>query len=206
MEGTVEAAAWSDQGLVRLPQYLPRRAVTELAAEAREQIQGSKPYLRRETAAHRDGSFASPVRHSVAPAGPKLRALTFDRQLLADLKLATGLSRLTPRGATLVIYGSGEYQGLHTDSVRSTLTVGIVLGGELDPMGWAPDLRLAPADQLAKTVAQRGLFPEGDEYQFLEHPCDGTIQGWAGYEIPHWRPPHNRTSPAVLAILSFMDL
>jgi hypothetical protein len=198
--------SWKATGTVRLSRTLDPDRWQLLAEEALALAKAAEPFERDGTAAHRDGSFASPACCALARGGPTLEALAYDRAVVAALREATGLPRLVPIGCALVVYRRGDFQGLHTDSIKSTVTVGIALTENLSPMGWAPALREAHPDTLAQVIADRGLFPEGDGFQTLEHPgCCGDLQGFAGYDIPHWRPPFDGDL-AVLATLSYMSV
>jgi hypothetical protein len=197
---------WATTGTVRLPGILDDGRWETLADEAMTRAEAATPFEREETAAHRDGSFASPAHCALTGGGPALRALAYDKAVLAALREATGLPRLIPVGCALVVYRRSDFQGLHTDSIKSTVTIGIAFTGGLPPMGCAPRLREAHPDRLAEVIAEHGLFPDGDGFQTLEHPYrDGSLQGFAGYEIPHWRQPFDGEL-AVLATLSYMDL
>ncbi|MGP3685721.1 hypothetical protein ACTVZO_13570 [Streptomyces sp. IBSNAI002] len=198
-------ADWDKTGTVVVPDVLKRARFRAIVAEARERIERVTPHIHDHTAAHRDGSFASPVHCGFIEPGPALEGLAWDKQLLAALREATGIPRLIPRGGAVVLYGEGDFQGIHTDSVKSTVTVSIALTETLGPMGWAPHLRNAAGDTLGKVVSDYGLFPSGDSFTALEHPfADGSVRAFAGYNVPHWRPPAKER--ALLATMSFMDL
>ncbi|RLU86242.1 hypothetical protein CTZ27_25010 [Streptomyces griseocarneus] len=199
-------AAWDENGTVLLHDALDRSRFEALVAEAHERLDLAVPHERDETSAHRDGSFAAPFHCGFIPAGPLLEQLAFDKELWAKMRAATGIPRLTPRGGAVVIYRKGDFQGLHFDSVRASVTVGVALTEGLPAMGWAPTLRDALPDMLAKVVAERGLFPEGEEFTTLEHSCgDGTLRAFAGYNVPHWRTPY-AGELGLLATFSYMDL
>jgi hypothetical protein len=186
---------------------LPQDRFDALAAEALSCAPRAEPDEREGITGHRDGSFAGPAQCRMVGGGLVLEQLMYDKDLLVALRDATGMDRLIPFGAAFVLYEEGDFQGLHTDDVKSTLTVGIALTGNLAPMGWAPHLRARFPDDLAKVVTEHGLCPEGEEFATLIHPYGpGVIQGWAGYDIPHWRPPHADAEPALLATLSYLDL
>ncbi|WP_460349954.1 hypothetical protein [Actinoallomurus acanthiterrae] len=206
-ETTTPRAVWEEEGLVRVPGFLPAERFEALEAEAAQRVGQSEPYERAETSGHRDGSFAAPAYCHMAAGGPVLHDLLTDKALLLVLREMTGMRRLVPFGCVYVTYNEGDFQGLHTDDVKSTLTVGLALTGNLAPMGWAPGLRAVYPDVLGKVVAEHGIFPEGEGFEHLEHPHGpGLLQGWAGYDIPHWRAPHTDSRSAVLATLSYLDL
>jgi hypothetical protein len=200
--------SWQEHGLVRVAAgFLPADRFEALAAEGDQAAQRSEVYERAETSGHRDGSFAAPAHCQMAAAGPVLEGLLYDKALLLVLRELTGMARLVPFGCAYVTYQRGDFQGLHTDDVKSTLTVGIALTDNLGPMGWAPSLRAAPPDVLSDIVAQYGIFPDAEAFETLQHPHGpGGLQGWAGYDIPHWRPPHTHDRPARLVTLSYLDL
>ncbi|MCI0688545.1 MAG: hypothetical protein L0Y54_15105 [Sporichthyaceae bacterium] len=200
--------SWAETGMVRLTGVLDDRGWDALSAEAHAVVGGARLFERDATASHRDGSFASPAHCRLAGGGPALGALAYDKTVLAALRQATGLARLVPVGCAVVVYHGGDFQGLHTDTVKSTLTVALEFTDVLPPMGWAPTLRAAHPDELAKVVAEYGLFPAGDSFSALQHPRwdgSGAVQGFAGYDIPHWRAPFDGEL-AILATWSYMDL
>jgi hypothetical protein len=200
-------ADWERHGSVLLRGVLDAERVRAVAAEAQERIDTVTPYERDEVSSRRDGSFASPVHCGFLPAGPLLEQLAFDKELLAALRETTGLPRLVPRGGSVVVYRQGDFQGLHTDTVKATVTVGIALTEGLPAMWWAPALRDAFPDELAKIVAEKGILPECAEFEQLEHPfTDGSVRAFAGYSIPHWRTPYPGAEPGLLATFSYMDL
>lgn len=198
-------ANWDALGTVIVPDVLEPARFAQIVAEANERIELATPHIHEHTAAHRDGSFASPVHCAFIEPGPALLSLAFDKRFLAVLRDATGIPRLIPRGGAVVLYEEADFQGIHTDSVKSTVTVSIALTETLGPMGWAPHLRNVAGDTLGKVVSDYGLFPSGDSFTALEHPfADGSVRAFAGYNVPHWRPPTKER--AMLATMSFMDL
>ncbi|MFE7561073.1 hypothetical protein [Kitasatospora sp. NPDC057500] len=198
--------AWKETGTVVLPGVLEKTRFEVIQAETLARLDLATPYIREEATAHRDGSFASPVHCGFLPAGPELERLAYDKHLLTALREATGLSRLVPRGGAVVVYRKGDFQGLHTDTVKATVTVGIALTKDLPAMGWAPGLCDAHPDRLAEVVAEHGLFPEGEDFTELSHPyADGSVRAFAGYNVPHWRQRHPGGTD-LLATLSYMDL
>lgn len=198
-------ANWDALGTVLVPDVLEPALFEQIVVEANERISLATPHIHEHTAAHRDGSFASPVHCAFIEPGPALLSLAFDKQFLVALRDATGIPRLVPRGGAVVLYEEGDFQGIHLDSVKSTVTVSIALTETLGPMGWAPHLRNAFGDQLGKVVADHGMFPSGGEFTTLDHPfADGSVRAFAGYHVPHWRPPAKER--AMLATMSFMDL
>ncbi|NGO40659.1 hypothetical protein [Streptomyces ureilyticus] len=200
-------ADWEQRGSVLLTGVLDAERVKAVAGEALMRIGTATPYERDEVSSRRDGSFASPVHCGFLPAGPLLEQLAFDKQLLTVLREATGMPRLVPRGGSVVVYRQGDFQGLHTDTVKATVTVGIALTEGLPAMWWAPSLRDAMPDELAKVVADKGILPECAEFERLEHPpADGSVRAFAGYSIPHWRIPYPGEEPGLLATFSYMDL
>ncbi|WP_331720114.1 hypothetical protein OG762_51700 (plasmid) [Streptomyces sp. NBC_01136] len=197
--------AWEDTGTVVLPDVLPPDRFKALEEEAAERLDLVTPHVHDHTAAHRDGSFATPVHCGFIPPGPVLEQLAYDKPLLMALREATGIPRLIPRGGAVVLYRQGDFQGLHTDSSKSTVTVGIALTPDLPPMGWAPHLHHPDDRQLADVVAEFGIFPEGEPFTTLPHPYnDGSVRAFAGYHFAHWRP--RVTVPGLLVTMSFMDL
>jgi hypothetical protein len=198
--------AWEETGTVVLPDVLPPDRFKALEEEAAERLDLVTPHVHDHTAAHRDGSFATPVHCGFIPPGPVLEQLAYDKPLLAALREATGIPRLIPRGGAVVLYRQGDFQGLHTDSSKSTVTVGIALTPDLPPMGWAPHLRHPDGRQLADTVAEFGIFPEGEPFTTLDHPYnDGSVRAFAGYHFAHWRRPLP-VAAGLLVTMSFMDL
>lgn len=140
---------WEEAGTVLIPGTLTPERVAALLAEAHELLPTAAPHIHNHTSAHRDGSFASPVHCAFLDGGPALQALAYDKEFLTALRKATGIPRLIPRGGAIVVYEDGDFQGLHADSVKSTVTVTAALSDTLAPMGWAPHLRNAHPDTLA---------------------------------------------------------
>lgn len=196
---------WQEKGTVVLPDILDADRVRLVAAEARDRLETASPYTRDEVSSRRDGSLASAVHCAFLPATPKLEELAFDKDLLLALRKATGLPRLVPRGGSVVVYREGDFQGLHTDTVKATVTAAVALSDNLPAMGWAPHLRDAFPDDQAKVIAERGIFPAGEGFEELEHPHDGSVRAFAGYSIPHWRTPFP-DELGLLATFSYMDL
>lgn len=198
--------AWDRDGTVVLPGVLTAERFEALCEEARGRLDLVRPHVHEHTSSHRDGSFASPVHCGFVPPGPVLEQLAFDKALLAALRGATGIPRLIPRGGAVVLYREGDFQGLHTDSVKSTATVAFALTEDLPAMGWAPHLHNAHPDRLGETVAEHGLFPAaGGGFTTLPHPYgDGSVRAFAGYAVPHWRPPMPQMG--LLVTMSFLDL
>ncbi|MFD7897603.1 hypothetical protein [Streptomyces sp. NPDC059743] len=197
---------WDRTGTVLIKGVLAAERFEALKAEAESRLGLATPHIHDHTSAHRDGSFASPVHCAFVPPGPVLDQLAFDRELLAAVREKTGIARLIPRGGAVVLYQQGDFQGLHTDSVKSTVTVAIALSEDLPPMGWAPHLYNAHPDTLGKVVAENGIFPEGGEFTTLRHPYgDGSVRAFAGYSVPHWRP-RLASKVGTLVTMSFMDL
>ncbi|WTW95365.1 hypothetical protein OG216_19175 [Streptomycetaceae bacterium NBC_01309] len=199
---------WAEIGSVLIKDVVDVMLARAVADEAHERIDLATPYDRDEVSSRRDGSFAGPVHCAFIPAGPALQQLAFNKDLLAAVREATGMPRLVPRGGSVVRYERGDFQGLHTDSVKATVTCGIALTDALPPMWWGPTLRDAFPNELAELVAERGILPECAEFTQLGHPqpADGTVRAWAGYSIPHWRTPHPRDEVGLLATWSYMDL
>ncbi|MGW3200068.1 hypothetical protein ACWDBD_36990 [Streptomyces sp. NPDC001118] len=198
--------AWEATGTVVIPDVLDIGRFDAIVAEAKASLPEAVPHVHEHTAAHRDGSFASPVHCAFAPGGELLQGLAFDRTLLARVREATGIPRLIPRGGAVVVYRRGDFQGLHTDSVKTTVTLGIALTEGLPPMGWAPHLHNEHPDQLAEVVAEHGIFPVGEPFTTLRHPYrDGSVRVFAGYAVPHWRPPLERDEELLLT-LEYLDL
>ncbi|WP_369228962.1 hypothetical protein AB5J56_00720 [Streptomyces sp. R21] len=197
---------WEEAGTVLIPDALSADRFLALVAEAHELLLTASPHIHEHTSAHRDGSFASPVHCAFIDGGAQLQALAYDREFLGALREATGVPRLVPRGGAIVVYEEGDFQGLHTDSVKSTVTVTLALTGTLAPMGWAPHLRNAHPGTLAEVVAEHGILPKGEPFTTLEHPYgDGSVRAFAGYAVPHWRPRH--TGPrGLLLTMPFLDL
>ncbi|MEV7087566.1 hypothetical protein AB0O07_16950 [Streptomyces sp. NPDC093085] len=199
-------AVWEETGTVVVPGVLEPDRFKALAEEVHGRVDLVTPHVHEHTAAHRDGSFASPVHCGFIPPGPVLEALAFDKNVLMALREATGIPRLIPRGGAVVLYREGDFQGLHTDSVKSTVTVTVALTEDLPPMGWARDLMGAFPDRLGEVVTEQGIFPEGEGFTSLPHPYgDGSVRAFAGYHVPHWRRPLSLPM-GLLATMSFMDL
>jgi hypothetical protein len=197
---------WEETGTVLIPAAITPERLKALTAEAHELLPKAAPHIHDHTSAHRDGSFATPVHCAFIDGGPALQALAYDKEFLTALREATGILRLIPRGGAVVVYADGDFQGLHTDSVKSTVTVTLALTDTLAPMGWAPHLRNAHPDTLAETVAEHGILPEGDPFTTLTHPHgDGSVRAFAGYAVPHWRPRHTGP-PGLLLTMPFLDL
>ncbi|WP_369375376.1 hypothetical protein [Streptomyces sp. cg36] len=206
IERSAARTAWEETGTVLVPDALEPARFEELVKEAHDRIGLATPHVRDEMSAHRDGSFAAPFHCAFVPAGPVLEALAYDRTLWAAVREATGLPRLVPRGGAVVVYRKGDFQGVHFDSVRASVTIGVALTEGLPPMGWAPHLRDAHPDALALLCADQGLFPEGDAFQTLNHEFgSGSLRAFAGYNIPHWRPPYPGEL-GLLATFSYLDL
>jgi hypothetical protein len=205
---------WKETGIVRLHGLLGTARLARLEQEAAERMTGPTTlYERSGVTRQRDGSLASPAHCQMTDGGDALNAILRDKDILRALRETTGYVRLFPTGGALVIYRQGDFQGLHTDSIKATVTVVIALTANLAPMRYAPTLRFDPsrkephAMRLAEAVAEHGIFPEGDAFAQLTHPHgEDVIQGFAGYDIPHWRPPHPHQEPGVIATLGYMDL
>lgn len=198
---------WEARGTVLLADAANPGLLQDIATEALERIDEANPYIRTQASGARDGSFAAPVHCALLPAGELMQRLAFDKQLLVKLRQATGLPRLVPRGGSVVVYREGDFQGVHTDTVKATVTVATALTEGLQPMGWSPRMRDAMPDDLAKLVAEKGIFPVGEEFEELHHPhMDGSLRAFAGYSIPHWRKPHPTSELGLLATFSYMDL
>ncbi|MGW7514133.1 hypothetical protein ACWGJ2_00875 [Streptomyces sp. NPDC054796] len=196
---------WQEKGTVVLPDVLTPARVRAVGDEVHDRLEMASPYSRDEVSSRRDGSLASAVHCAFLPATPRLEELAFDKGLLHALREATGLPRLVPRGGVVVVYRRGDFQGLHTDTVKATVTAAVALSDDLPPMGWAPHLRDAFPNEQAKVIAERGIFPEGEEFEQLAHPHDGGVRAFAGYRIPHWRSPFPGEL-GLLATFSYMDL
>lgn len=198
---------WQTHGTVVLSDAVAPELLQGIATDALERIDLANPYIRTEASGARDGSFAAPVHCALLPAGELMQRLAFDKLLLVKLRQATGLPRLVPRGGSVVVYREGDFQGVHTDTVKATVTVATALTEGLPPMGWSPRMRDAMPDDLAKLIAERGIFPVGEEFEELHHPhLDGNVRAFAGYSIPHWRSPHPTSELGLLATFSYMDL
>ncbi|MDT0459159.1 hypothetical protein RM550_26160 [Streptomyces sp. DSM 41527] len=207
VDRTPAQEAWEEHGTVLLHEVVEQTMLREIAVEAVSRLGETNPYVRHEASGARDGSFAAPVHCGLLPAGELHQRLAFDKELLTELRQATGMPRLIPRGGSVVVYRPGDFQGLHTDTVKATVTVGIALTPDLPPMCWAPTLRDAMPDDLSKVIADKGIFPECKEFQKLEHPhLDGSLRAFAGYSIPHWRMPYPDQEIGLLATFSYMDL
>ncbi|MCZ7456292.1 TfuA-like protein [Streptomyces sp. WMMC940] len=199
-------ADWERNGCVLLSGVLDVERVKAMATEAHEQIGKASTYERDDVSCHRDGSFASPAHFSLLPAGPLLQQLAFDEQLLTALREATGIPELVPQGGSVVVHHHGDFQGLHTDTAKATVTVGIALTERMPPMWWAPSLRGATPDDLTKVVADKGFWPECAGFERLEPPpADGSVRAFAGNAIPHWRTPYPGEEPGLLATLTYTD-
>ncbi|MFF1690789.1 hypothetical protein [Streptomyces sp. NPDC058254] len=208
-EKTSARDAWDRIGTVLIPDVLAPERFKDIQEEALARTALATPHIHDHTASHRDGSFASPVHCSFIEPGPKLQALAYDKTFLTALRRATGIERLVPRGGAVVLYEEGDFQGLHTDSVKTTVTVAFALTENLPAMGWAPHLYNAFPDLLGKVVAEHGMFPEDGEFTTLEHPFGacGAVRAFAGYSVPHWRSPMPDGSGAgLLATMPFIDL
>ncbi len=199
-------AAWDRIGTVVIPGAFSAERFAEIRSEAEERLDRATPHVHDHTAAHRDGSFATPVHCAFVSPGPALEELAFDRELLSVVREHTGIPRLVPRGGAVVLYREGDFQGLHLDSVKSTVTVAFALSADLPAMGWAPHLCNVSGDVLGKVVADHGMFPEGGAFTTLQHPygADGSVRAFAGYGVPHWRRP--MTSTGLLVTMEFFDL
>jgi hypothetical protein len=204
VERTPARLDWDAAGTKVLEGVISPDRYGRIVRESFDTIGQALAHVRDEAAAHRDGSFAAPFHCSFLKAGPVLNELCFDKQFLGALREATGYPRLIPRGGAVVVYQVGDFQGLHLDSVKSTVTVSMSLTEGLAPMGWAPAMRDAMPDDCAKVIAEQGLFPEGEEFQELHHPMDGAVRAFAGYNVPHWRAPMK--VQGLMTTMSFMDL
>ncbi|MFZ3595051.1 hypothetical protein [Streptomyces sp. BH104] len=206
-EKTSPRERWDRAGTVLIPGVLSPERFRDIQEEALARLDSASPHIHDHTTGHRDGSFASPVHCRFIEPGPHLSSLFRDQELLATVREFTGIPRLVPRGGTVVRYDEGDFQGLHTDSVKTTVTVAFAVSEGLPPMGWAPHLYNAFPDQLGKVVAEHGMFPEGGEFTTLEHPYggDGAVRAFAGYSVPHWRKPMT-DGRGLLVTLPYIDL
>ncbi|MFD5749678.1 hypothetical protein [Streptomyces sp. NPDC127033] len=193
-------------GTVVIPGVLSADRFAAIKSEAAERLGQAVPHAHDHTAAHRDGSFATPVHCAFVEPGPALEALAYDKELLSAVREYTGIPRLVPRGGAVVRYREGDFQGLHLDSIKSTVTVAFALTVNLPAMGWAPHLYNASSDVLGKVVADHGIFPERGEFTALRHPYgeEGAVRAFAGYSVPHWRRP--MTGEGLLVTVEFFDL
>jgi len=203
---STERAAWDRAGTVIIPNAVAAPQFEAIAAEAESGVGRATAHVHDHTAAHRDGSFATPVHCAFIPPGSALESLAYDKALLAAVRTATGIPRLVPRGGAVVLYEPGDFQGLHLDSIKSTVTVAFALTEDLPPMGWAPHLYNAAGDLLGKVVADHGMFPEGGAFTTLAHPygASGEVRAFAGYGVPHWRRPVEQRG--LLVTVEFFDL
>lgn len=199
-------AAWNRIGTVVISGVLSADRFAAIKTEAAERPGQAVPHVHDHTAAHRDGSFATPVHCAFIEPGPALESLAYDKELLSAVREHTGIPRLVPRGGAVVRYREGDFQGLHLDSIKSTVTVAFALTEDLPAMGWAPHLHNAGGDVLGQVVADHGMFPEGGEFTRLQHPYgeQGAVRAFAGYSVPHWRRP--MTSEGLLVTMEFFDL
>ncbi|MEV0636391.1 hypothetical protein AB0I77_15760 [Streptomyces sp. NPDC050619] len=199
-------AAWNRLGTIVIPDVLSADRFTAIKSEAAERLDKATPHVHDHTAAHRDGSFATPVHCAFIEPGPALETLAYDKELLSAVREHTGIPRLVPRGGAVVRYREGDFQGLHLDSIKSTVTAAFALTEDLPAMGWAPHLYNASGEVLGKVVADHGMFPEGGEFTTLEHPYggEGAVRAFAGYGVPHWRRP--MTGEGLLVTMEFFDL
>lgn len=208
------ADTWTDTGVVRLHGLIGEERLAGLETESLSRIGGETTlYERTGVTMQRDGSLACPAHCRMTDGGPVMQSILRDKTILARLREATGCPRLFPTGGALVIYANGDFQGLHTDASKATVTVIIGITPGLPPMRYAPSWRFDPAStqphaiQLKEAVARHGIFPDGPEFAELPHPYrDDVVQGFAGYDLPHWRPPHRGEQPGMIATFGYMDL
>lgn len=199
-------AAWNRIGTVVIPGVLSADRFAAIKSEVAGRLGQAVPHVHDHTAAHRDGSFATPVHCAFVEPGPALETLAYDKELLSVVREHTGIPRLVPRGGAVVLYREEDFQGLHLDSIKSTVTVAFALTEDLPAMGWAPHLYNASGEVLGKVAADHGMFPEGGEFTTLHHPygAEGAVRAFAGYGVPHWRRPV--TSEGLLVTVEFFDL
>ncbi|MFE9258553.1 hypothetical protein [Streptomyces sp. NPDC006879] len=195
---------WERSGSVLLSRHLGADRVAALATQAHQQIDTAVPYSPDEVGPHRDGSFTSPVRYGLLPAGPLLTQLAHDASLLRAVRESTGLPGLVPRGCSVAVYRYGDFHGLHTDAAEVKVTVCVALTADLPPLWWAPSLRDAAPEALAGVVADSGFWPECAHFERLEHPLtDGGVHALAGSRVPHWRTPFTGEEPGLLASITY---
>ncbi|MET7422129.1 hypothetical protein [Dactylosporangium sp. NPDC005555] len=179
--------SWAGDGFIDLPDVLSAEIWDRLTVEAEALQPTAAPGGFTNVAAHHDGSFCSPSRFRSCRGGPALTGVLRDLTLLHLVREVTGLPRLIPVRSGWVFYRSGDYMGVHRDSVKATVTISFTVTGALGPMSWAPSLRTVGNDVLGRLVAEYGPFP-ADGFEAFEVPVRG-LRGFDGYNTPHYRAP-----------------
>lgn len=198
-------SAWRTRGYVELPDIVHTGQWDRLHREAmRLWPQHRLAHWARErgVAKFRDGSFGAPATFVLHPGGPELNALHTSAIVMDAVREATDITQLVPYQCSYNYYRRGDYLGLHRDGIKATITFTFGLTDNLDPMGFAPSLATATNDELEALVAEIGLLPKN--YEELPVRLRG-VQGFAGYDVPHWRHPF-QDELGILGTFSYFDL
>lgn len=193
MPGTSSLAA---DGYCTLPDVLSAQRASALVAEAAAFAPNARPMPRDEYRVKAAGRIASPRRMSAIAAGPVLRAIQRDEQLL-DLLERTAGKRLTPTNGAYIYYEPGDYLGLHKDEAVCEVTLITGVADALGPLVVHPPLVDVPAQELLKISRAHAATPPGGVE--VDVPGVGSFLMLLGSKVPHHRP-RSRTSCAIATL------
>jgi hypothetical protein len=195
---------WRTHGCADAGDVLEPEIWDQLINEAAGFVPNSDPYVVTNTAAHRDGSFASPCHFGGHAGGAMLLAVLRSAEMLDLARSLAGMPRLIPVRCHYNFYNRGDYIGVHRDSVKSTVTFTFALTDNVPPMGWAPKLRESNNHELAQFVDDNGHLPEPGAAAELPVKFRG-MTAFDGYNVPHWRNTFD-DDLGILGTLSFFEL
>lgn len=194
--------AWAAKGLVRITEFDDSPVWDAMLVEAR----AYEPFatVRRfdGLASYRDGSLASSQRCRAHVGGEVIRRFATSRALVEAVRAATSMKGLVPARFGYKYYAAGDYMGIHRDAVRCDVTFTFGVTPNLGSMKWAPQLRGASNEEILRLAEREGLFPSVGEPVAVP---SGTLQGFDGYNIPHWREPFEHDF-GILGTICFFDL
>jgi hypothetical protein len=193
---------WSALSFVELEDVFGDDLWQRLENEGRGLAKGATLETYDSVISRRDGSFNSPSRYWSAAPGAELARAARSRDLMGLLRDASGLRRLVPSRAGYAVYRRGDFMGLHRDAVKCTVVVTFALTPNLGPMGWGFELRDNGNEDLEDLVRTKGPCPEG--FPAMEIPYR-RLNGFDGYNVPHWRSPFD-DEIGILGSICYFDL